>query len=46
MQALVSSGALFGLDEDQWGLFEGKYLSTSKPEYLLNLRHFRPVNLL
>ena len=24
MQGLVSSGALFGLDEDQWGLFEGK----------------------
>ena len=24
-QALVSSGALFGLDEDRWGLFEGKH---------------------
>ena len=29
MQALVSSGALFGLDEDCLGA------STSKPEYLL-----------
>ena len=34
MQALVSSGALFGLDEDCLRA------STSKPEYLLNLETF------